>query len=473
MIPVPAFKDRSVAVFGLARSGITAAKALIAGGANVHAWDDNEASRERAAAEGVPVTDLNKRDWSDLAALVLSPGVPLTHPEPHRMVQLARATDTPVIGDIELFALTLEAMPPAERPRVVGITGTNGKSTTTALTGHILHRAGLDVRVGGNIGRGVLDLDAPYRGAVYVIELSSYQLDLTHSLRCHAAALINLEEDHLDRHGDMEGYARAKMRIFANQQADDFAVVGVDDPMSRRIANRFNVEKQRRVVPVSASRALSRGVYALGGGLYDSMQGSARKVADLTRALALPGRHNAQNAAVAYSLARRFDISAEIIAEALVSFPGLAHRIEVVGRRGEVLFVNDSKATNADAAKNALAVYDDIFWIAGGRAKKETLAKLKPYFPRIAKAYLIGEAAKSFSDQIRGEVDVDMSGDLETAVARASADAAASGRPNPVVLLSPACASFDQFKDFEDRGDAFRGLVAGLSGVNPRQMAEA
>ena len=473
MIPVHAFQGRPVAVFGLARSGVTAARALAAGGADVHAWDDNEASRARAAAEGVNITDLNSEDWSGLAALIVSPGVPLTHPKPHGMVRMANAAGVPVIGDIELFALQLASMPEEERPRVAGITGTNGKSTTTALVGHILQRAGMDVRIGGNIGRGVLDLEAPWSGAVYVLELSSYQLDLTYSLRCDVAALINLEEDHLDRHGDMESYAAAKVRIFRNQAPEDLAVIGVDDPLSRRICNRFIAEGARRVTPVSARRALSRGVYALGGALYDATAGVARRVAELNRAAALPGQHNAQNIATAYAIARRFDVAPDAIADALASFPGLPHRMEIVARQGDVLFVNDSKATNADAAKNALAVHDNIFWIAGGRAKKETLAKLTPYFPRITKAYLIGESAASFADQLRGAVETDMSGDLETAVARASADAARGGRPDPVVLLSPACASFDQFRDFEDRGDAFRSIVGRLNGVRPRQMAEA
>ncbi len=473
MIPVHVFKGRSVAVFGLGRSGLTAARALTAGGALVHAWDENEPARARAEAEGLRLTDLNKRDWSDLAALVLSPGVPLTYPEPHRMVRLARSVGVPVIGDVELFAREVAAITAAEQPRVAGITGTNGKSTTTALTGHILQRAGLDVRIGGNIGRGVLDLDPPWRGAAYVLELSSYQLDLTASLRCHAAALLNLEEDHLDRHGDMESYAAAKTRIFDNQTAEDAAIVGVDDERSRRIANRLLAGGGRHVVPVSATRTLSRGVYALGGALYDSTQGSALRVAGLAAAPALQGWHNWQNAAAAYAIARRFGVAPETIGEALASFPGLAHRMERIGTFGDVLFVNDSKATNADAAKNALAVYDDIFWIAGGQAKKETLAKLRPFFPRIAKAYLIGEAAKPFARQMEGAVEYDLAGDLETAVAHASRDAAASGRARPVVLFSPACASFDQFRDFEHRGDSFRALVQALAPASVREIERA
>jgi len=459
MIPVAAYRDQTAAVIGLARSGLTAARALQAGGASVICWDDNEEAQARAKAEGLTVTDLNARDWSDLAAVVLSPGFPLTHPEPHRYVKMAESVDVPVIGDIELFALAVNALPESQRPRVIGITGTNGKSTTTALLGHLFHHAGLDAQVGGNIGRGVLDLDPPHSGAVYVLELSSYQLDLAHSLRCDAALLLNVSPDHLDRHGGMEGYVRAKTRIFQNQRPTDAAILGVDDQHTRRIATGWLAKGERNVIPVSSGRALSRGVYALGGALYDATGTSVRQVAELDAVETLPGRHNHQNIAAAFAAACAAGLSADAIRDGLKSFPGLAHRLEKIAEIDGVAFVNDSKATNFDAVRQALAVYGNIYWIAGGRAKDESLKSLSDLFPRISKAYLIGEAQDGFARGLKDAMPVDKSGDMETAVARALADARASSAPDPVVLLSPGCASFDQFKDFEDRGDTFRRIV--------------
>ncbi|PWE17720.1 UDP-N-acetylmuramoyl-L-alanine--D-glutamate ligase [Marinicauda salina] len=456
MIPVRAYEGRRVAVFGLGRTGISAALALAAGGAEVSAWDDREEARAAAEARGVTLDDLNRRDWGDLAALVLSPGVPLTHPKPHRMVELARAVGAPIIGDVELFA---QAVAPVDGVRVIGVTGTNGKSTTTALIGHMLKEAGLDVRVGGNIGEAALDLDPPRPGAIYVLELSSYQLDLVESLRCNAALFLNLTPDHLDRHGDLAGYVAAKKRIFANQTAEDAAIVGVDDSITRRICTELRAGRDRTVIPISAAQVLGEGAYAVGGTLYDALDGRATEVADLNAVPALPGRHNAQNAAAAYAAVRRMGVDAHDAARGLASFPGLAHRQERVGTAGPVSFVNDSKATNAEAAAQALGCYEDVFWIAGGQAKEGGVKPLKPFLPRIRKAYLIGEDADLLKRQLKRDVEVVMCGDLETATARAARDAADSGLSAPVVLLSPACASFDQFRDFEHRGDVFRELV--------------
>ena len=474
MIVVEEFRGRTVAVFGLARSGLATVRALLAGGARVAAWDDGEASRTAAAAQGIPLVDLSTADWSRFAALVLAPGVPLHFPEPHWTVQAARAAGVPVIGDVELFARTLSAMPETVRPKVVAITGTNGKSTTTALIHHILRAVGRDARIGGNIGRGVLDLDPPRPGAIYVLELSSYQLDLTTSLRANVAVHLNLTPDHLDRHGTMENYAAAKARIFAGQTPADAAVVGVDDDWGLALCTRLHAQGRGRVIAVSAGMTPGgRAVYAIGARLYDAIDPRATVAADLADAPALRGAHNAQNAAAAFAAVRALGVPARQAAEALLTFPGLAHRLERVGAVGRVLFVNDSKATNADAAARALASYPRVHWIAGGVAKDGGIAPLGALFGRVARAYLIGAAADDFAATLDGKAPYAICGDLETAVAAAYADAQASGEAEPVVLLAPACASFDQFRDFEARGDAFRALVRDLGARQGAPAEEA
>ncbi len=462
MIPVRGFEDKTVAVFGLGRTGLTAARALIAGGAKVALWDEKPESREAAAAEGFPVVDLQAADWSQFAALMLSPGVPLTHPKPHWTVGKAKAAGVEILGDVELFARTVNAAPVHKRPKIIAITGTNGKSTTTALIGHLCASAGRDTRVGGNIGLGVLGLEDMHGGAVYVLELSSYQLDLTSSLKPDAVVLLNISPDHLDRHGGMDGYIAAKRRIFLNQGKGDTAIIGVDDPWCQQICTEITAANRRTIWPISAGKAMGRGVYALQGVLYDATGERVVEMADLLRARSLPGRHNWQNAAAAYAAARAIGIPAHDAVEGLMTFPGLAHRMETVGKIGRVRFVNDSKATNADAARQAMSSYPKFYWIAGGVAKAGGIDDLKDLFPRIAKAYLIGEAANVFAVTLAGKADVKMSGTLEKAVQQAYADAAASGE-DAVVLLSPACASFDQFSDFEARGEAFRAAVNGLT----------
>ena len=462
MIPVRGFEGRTVAVFGLARTGLAAARALIAGGAQVALWDERPEGRAAAEAEGLPLVDLSTADWSKFAALMLSPGVPLTHPQPHWTVAKARAAGVEILGDIELFARTVNAATEHRRPKIVAITGTNGKSTTTALIAHICAQAGRDTRMGGNIGVGVLDLEDMHGGAVFVLELSSYQLDLTSSLKADVSVLLNVSPDHLDRHGGMEGYVAAKRRILLNQGKGDVAVIGVDDPWGQRICTEITAANRRTIVPISASKAMGRGVYALQGLLYDATGERAVEVADLLRARSLPGRHNWQNAAAAYAACRGLGIPADDVAEGLMSFPGLAHRMETVGQLGRVRFVNDSKATNADAARQALSSYPKVYWIAGGQPKSGGIEPLADLFPRVAKAYLIGEAEAAFAETLNGKAEVERCGTMEAAVAAAYADAAAKGQ-DAVVLLSPACASFDQYSDFEARGEAFRAAVAGLA----------
>jgi UDP-N-acetylmuramoylalanine--D-glutamate ligase len=462
MIPVRGFEGKTVAVFGLARTGLAAAHALIAGGAQVALWDEKAESRAAAQAEGLPLVDLTTADWSQFAALMLSPGVPLTHPAPHWTVDKARAAGVEILGDIELFARTVNAAPEHKRPKVVAVTGTNGKSTTTALIGHICAAAGRDTRIGGNIGIGVLGLDDMHGGAVYVLELSSYQLDLTSSLKPDVAILLNVSPDHLERHGGMEGYVAAKRRILLNQGKGDVAVIGVDDPWGQRICTEITAANRRTIVPISSNKAMGRGVYALQGMLYDATGERATEVVDLPRARSLPGRHNWQNAAAAYAAARGLGIPVDDVAEGLMSFPGLAHRMETVAQIGRVRFVNDSKATNSDAARQALSSYPKSYWIAGGQPKSDGIAPLVDLFPRVAKAYLIGEAAPAFAETLEGKAPAVICGTIEAATAQAYADAAASGQ-DAIVLLSPACASFDQFTDFEARGEAFREAVVALT----------
>src|SRR5688572_771701 len=462
MIPVRGFEGKTVAVFGLARTGLAAARALMAGGAKVALWDDKAATREAAEAEGFDRTVLSAADWCQFAPLMLSPGVPLPHPKPHWTVEKARATGVEILGDIELFARTVNAAPEHKRPKVVAITGTNGKSTTTALIGHICGEAGRDVRVGGNIGTGVLALDDMHGGAVYVLELSSYQLDLTSSLKPDVSIILNISPDHLERHGDMEGYVTAKRRILANQGKGDTAVIGVDDAWGQRICTEITAANRRTIVPISASKAMSRGVYALDGMLYDAATERAAEVADLKRARSLPGRHNWQNAAAAYAAARGLGISTDQAARALMTFPGLAHRMETVAIVGKVRFVNDSKATNADAARQALSSYPKVYWIAGGQPKTGGIDDLADLFPRVIKAYLVGEAEAAFAETLKGKAETVACGTIPAAAEAAFKDAQASGK-DAIVLLSPACASFDQFADFEQRGEAFRAAALRLA----------
>jgi UDP-N-acetylmuramoylalanine--D-glutamate ligase len=462
VIPVRGFEGKRVAVFGLGRTGLTAARALVAGGAEVALWDEKPASRDAAAAEGFVVVDLSVADWTEFAALLLSPGVPLTYPEPHWTVKMAREAGVEIVGDIELFARTVNAALEHKRPKVIAITGTNGKSTTTALIDHICRQAGKDSRIGGNIGIGVLGLEDMHGGAVYVLEVSSYQLDLTTSLKADVSVLLNISPDHLDRHGGIEGYVAAKRRVLLNQGKGDTAVIGVDDPWCQRICTEITAANRRTITPISSGRAIGRGVYALQGVLYDGSGERVVEICDLLRAKALPGRHNWQNAAAAYAACRALGITPADVADGLLSFPGLAHRMERVGKIGEVTFINDSKATNADAARQAMSTYPKFYWIAGGVPKAGGIDSLADLFPRVTKAYLVGEAAAAFAKTLEGHAPHVISGDLQTATAQAFADAKAAGG-EAVVLLSPACASFDQFADFEVRGDAFRSIVLGLT----------
>lgn len=455
MIVVTAFADRDVAILGLGRSGRTAALALAAGGARVHAWDDDASRREAADVAGIPLSDPASLDWSRIAVLVPSPGVPLTHPAPHPVVARAQAEGVEIIGDIELLARS------RREARIVAVTGTNGKSTTTALIGHMLGRDGRRVEIGGNLGRPALDLEPLGADGVYVLELSSYQLDLTSRFAPDIAVWLNISPDHLDRHGDMAGYVAAKRKIF--RRADGVAVLGIDDDPSFETYKALDAEGGRNLVAVSLKLAPSDGVCVEGGVLRDVIGDDAWPVVDLRLAQGLRGVHNWQNAACAFAAARALGVPSAVAGGAIISFPGLAHRMEPVATLNGIPFVNDSKATNAQAAAQALACFDNIYWIAGGRPKAGGIDSLAPFFSRIAHAFLIGEAAEAFARTLKGRVAVTRSGDLESAVRAAAAAATANPGNRGVVLLSPACASFDQWPDFEARGDAFRDTVNALA----------
>ncbi|QWW66478.1 UDP-N-acetylmuramoyl-L-alanine--D-glutamate ligase [Rhizobium sp. WYJ-E13] len=459
MIPVTTLAGKKVALFGLGGSGLATAKALVAGGADVTGWDDNPDSVAKAAADGIATADLRTIDWSAQTLFVLSPGVPLTHPKPHWTVDLARAAGLNIVGDVELFVRERRAHAP-DCP-FIAITGTNGKSTTTALIAHILKSSGRDTQLGGNIGTAVLTLDPPKAERYFVVECSSYQIDLAPTLNPSAGILLNLTPDHLDRHGTMQHYADVKERLVAGS---DVAIVGVDDSFSVLIADR--VERAGvKVVRISRRNVLADGIYAEGTKLIQAASGAMLPFVDLDGIQTLRGSHNAQNAAAAVAACLAVGVSAEEIRAGLASFPGLKHRMQPVGRRGNVVFVNDSKATNADAAAPALSSYDRIYWIAGGLPKAGGITTLAPYFPRIAKAYLIGEAAAEFAATLGEAVPYEISGTLERAVVHAAADAERDEADPLAVMLSPACASFDQYKNFEVRGDAFVGHVAALDGV--------
>jgi UDP-N-acetylmuramoylalanine--D-glutamate ligase len=462
VIPITTFAAKKIAVFGLGASGLISASALLAGGADVVAFDDDTASIAKASAGGIPTADLREIDWTKIAALVLAPGVPLTHPAPHWVVRLARKANVEVIGDVELFCRERRRQAPGAP--FVAITGTNGKSTATALIAHLTAAAGMDTQLGGNIGTAILSLALPSPGCVHVIECSSYQIDLAPSLDPSVGVLINLSEDHLDRHGTMENYAAVKERLVRGVPDDGTAIIGVDDERCEKIAARL-VQAGKRVMRISVRRKLKDGLYVESGRILRAQDGQSSLIAELGGIGSLRGLHNAQNAACAAAATLALGLEPAAIQAGLRSFPGLVHRMEEVGRLGAVLFVNDSKATNADSAAQALACFHDIFWIAGGRPKTGGIESLRSFFPRIRKAYLIGEAADQFAATFADTVPHETTGTLDKALAAAARDAAMSSALEPVVLLSPACASFDQYRNFEVRGDAFRALVQALPGL--------
>ncbi|MEN3931318.1 UDP-N-acetylmuramoyl-L-alanine--D-glutamate ligase [Microvirga sp. W0021] len=469
MTPVTIFADKEVALFGLGGSGLATALALKAGGAKVMACDDNPAKMAEAEALGVDVADLREADWTRFSALVLSPGVPLTHPEPHWTAKFAREAGIEIIGDIELFCR--ERAKVAPNAPLIAITGTNGKSTTTALITHILRESGHDVQMGGNIGTAILALEPPVANRVYVVECSSFQIDLAPSLAPDVGLLLNISPDHLDRHGTMANYTAIKERLVAHAKT---AVISSDDegtlPVLKNIAAKFVNDPAHTLVRIATDDAYKADVFLVGEDIYLRLNSMDRIImADLTGIPSLRGRHNGQNACAAFAtlMAAPFLMKPEVIAQHLRTFPGLHHRMEQVGHVGPVAFVNDSKATNADSAEKALLSFNCIYWIAGGKPKEGGITSLTEHFGRVRHAYLIGEASQEFAATLEGKVSYTLCETMENAVVTAAKNAALEkDSREPVVLLSPACASYDQYPNFEVRGNHFRQLVQALPGFN-------
>lgn len=464
MIIVNSFKNKKVALFGLGGSGIATAKSLLAGGAEVLAWDDKMETVEKTRAQNIPVEDLHHADWSEIAALILAPGVPLTNPEPHWVVKLAQKAGVEVIGDIELFirernAYLAENKLSDQDIPFIAITGTNGKSTTTALINHLLNEAGKLSEMGGNIGTAILSLEPLKKGRFYVIECSSFQIDLTPSINPTVGILLNLSLDHIDRHGTFAHYCEIKKRLVNGAKT---ALVAVDDEYSAKIYHELK-EHHHKVYPVSKDKVLHGcGYFAQQDKLYSLENGKAVERLSLAGIDSLRGSHNAQNALMALATLDSLNIRPLELQALFASYVGLPHRMQQVRKIGNVLYIDDSKATNAEASAPALATFDHIYWIIGGLAKAGGITALKDYFPKIRKAYLIGDAAADFARTINGAFPISMSGTLEKAVQEAHKDAAQDKEKEVAVLLSPACASYDQFKNYGARGDAFKAFVKAL-----------
>lgn len=461
MIVVRAYEGQRVGVLGLGRSGLATAGALQAGGAIPVCWDDSPEGRKAGVHAGFEVRDITReRDMAELCALIVSPGIPHLYPAPHPAVACALAAGVPVDNDIGLFFREVAAWEPGiddegeADPLVVCVTGSNGKSTTSALIHHILHQNGRAAQLGGNIGVGVLDLEYPAADEIIVLELSSYQTDLARSLAPDIAVFLNLSDDHLDRHAGRGGYFAAKARLF-EVGAPERAVIGVGEPEGRYLANRL-AGIAEKVVQVGGRDGWT--VSMKKAFLTERQNGKQLASLDLRAAPALRGAHNGQNACAAYAVCRLMGLGPKQIEAGLNSFAGLPHRLERIADIDGVTYVNDSKATNADAAEKALLSYDNIRWIAGGMAKEGGIAPLVPLLDRVKKTYLIGAAQADFAAQL-GDAPHALCDTLEAAVAAAAAEA----NPGDVILLAPACASFDQFKSFEARGEAFRDAVQALA----------
>jgi UDP-N-acetylmuramoylalanine--D-glutamate ligase len=453
------YSGETIALFGLGNSGRATARALLNWGAEVIVWDDAEASRAQAKDEGLTVSELTPALFQRVSSLVLSPGVPLTHPEPHWVVVAANDAGVPIIGDIEVFCKIREHVAPESI--FIAVTGTNGKSTTTSLIAHILAVDGQDVVVGGNLGPPILSLPLPSENRIHVIECSSFQIDLTPSLSPTIGILTNLSPDHLDRHGTMENYASSKERLI---EGSDLAIVGISDHYSAAIARR-RAGLGLPLLPISDDPTLKQGLLYKGTGIFSACDGELVALADVSGLLSLRGTHNTQNAAAAIAAVAALGVTQKSILAGLKSFPGLPHRLEAVGYLGNTLVVNDSKATNAEAAEKALEAYSGkIYWILGGRAKSGGIVSLSPYFPRIEKAYVIGEAAQEFMTTLKGHVRVEEAVTLEHAIQSAAHDVLSVTSDEAVILFSPACASFDQFRNFEHRGDEFRRIIKSVNG---------
>lgn len=451
MIVPSSFKNQTVFVLGLGRSGRSVAQSLLKAGASVLAWDDQEAARKAAQNKGIPLANLDSLNWKNVESLILSPGIPHQYPVPHPFVLKAQSVGLQPISDLEILCKT---QPSAH---YIGITGTNGKSTTTSLIAHILKENGDLVEVGGNLGIPVMDLNPLEQKGTYVLEVSSYQLEISPSLHFHVSILLNITPDHLERHGGMDGYIRAKKLIYKNAMPQDTLIINVDDVPCLRIYHELKASGKLKVLPISINKVLADGIYVKEGVLYDKV----RFVLDLTHLERLKGQHNWQNIAATYGALRAMGLESEKIIKGLTSFPGLAHRQQVVARYKNVLFVNDSKATNAEAVAKVLECYKDspIYWLLGGRPKEGGINSLRPYFSTIKHAFLFGEATPVFVPILKDNLPYTLCETLKEAVEKASALAFAHQEQGAVVLLAPACASFDQYPDFEARGNDFCDVV--------------
>jgi UDP-N-acetylmuramoylalanine--D-glutamate ligase len=450
---------KTYAVLGLGKSGLATAQSLLAAGAHVLAWDDHDASRKAALALGIPLTDLNTIDWLNVTALVMSPGIPHSFPAPHPVAAAAKAAGIPLTSDISLL---LHTQPAA---RTVGITGTNGKSTTTTLIGHILQHAGKTIAVGGNLGTPVLTFPALDADGIYVLELSSYQLELMEENPLTIGLLLNITPDHLDRHGGMAGYCAAKRRIIRQSGAQNF-ICGLDDAECRSIAHDAAQQSNLTLTTISQHDNPAATIHVH----QRQLMVAGQPVLSLDSLPRLVGAHNWQNVAAAYAACHALGIEHTTIITAMQSFPGLDHRQQWVGAINNVQFINDSKGTNADATAKALTSFSPIYWIAGGLPKEGGLNGLEPLMPHIRHAFLIGQAAPAFGAWLEGKVPVTQSGTLALAVEQATTLALQDNLPHATVLLSPACASWDQFKNFEERGTLFTQLVQqrlALAGQTP------
>lgn len=465
-ITVTKYYNQTVAVMGLGLSGLSATAALLRGGSKVICWDDRQELRNQAKNLGAHCEELTQAHlWKDIQAIVWSPGIPHTLPIRHPVAELAKENAVPIISDITLLA---EANP---RATYVGITGTNGKSTTTALVGHVLKSAGAKVEIGGNLGIPVLELEPLGSDGVYVLEMSSYQVELTPALPFDIAVLMNISPDHLDRHGGMDGYIAAKLGIFSGQTKDHLAIITIDDDRMIGLADSLS-NQAADLFPISVHQNENAAIFVKDHHMFDATEEEPRDVLDLSLATTLPGEHNHQNAAIAYAICRRIGMDRNTICNAICNYPGLPHRQQMIAILDNVAFVNDSKATNAEAAAKALACYPKIYWIAGGVEKDGGYDILAPHLTQISQGYFIGEAGSNLVSTFKDKFSCQLASNMKSAVTQAFEQAKHDKVKGAVVLLSPACASFDQYPNFEKRGEAFSELVTSLPANNRQILIE-
>ncbi|MFN7038552.1 MAG: UDP-N-acetylmuramoyl-L-alanine--D-glutamate ligase [Alphaproteobacteria bacterium] len=463
MIEVTKYQNKRVSVYGLGKTGAAAIRSLIAGGAQVIAWDDDPIKRanwlNNIISENIIqnfdkiLTDLSSENWKKIDILLLTPGIPLEYPEPHPIVKFANSINCPIISDVELLYQTCFDC------KYIGITGTNGKSTTTSLIGHIFKQNSYKCEIGGNIGIPVLELEPLSNDAAYILEVSSYQLDMLKEVRFNTAILLNITPDHLEYHNNIENYTKAKMKIFANHQEGDSIIISIDNDITFKVFNEIKESTDAVIIPISTDQIIKGGVTVIENDLYDftDLNKSEPVIYKIDNTKNLAGKHNKENIAAAYAACLNYIQDPNSIISGINSFRGLAHRMEFLGEINNMRFINDSKATNADAAEKALLTYDNIYWIIGGLSKEGGISDLKKYFTKIKHAFLIGQAQDEFAKTLDGSVQFTKSGNLEQAF-KDAVSLAEKDNNTANILLSPACASWDQWQSFEARGEGFRKL---------------